>query len=144
MKRSFVEAVFSIQLRWSFPFLFLMQISHASLSDRLKLTTFIGRSGRPRRYAVSKVHGRIDGLRRSDTLVAIWFPAPKLSFRKVLSPQPNCERQKMGRYTWLWSKDGQTLYAFDDMEFHFSREEAKALDAVLFGEIAGIEDGDAR
>ena len=132
MRRSLDEFIFSIECIAKFPFVRLMPLHCVALSSRLILAGFIGSSGRPKRFLLKKHRGREDRLHMSDTINSIWFPAPEESFRKILTRETPLIRQRMGRYTWLWSSDGMTLLACDDMEFHFTGEEALALDKAIF------------
>lgn len=131
------DFVFSIEFILKWPFVYRMPIRRLPLSTRLELEICIGISGKPKRFAVSKLRGYKDALRFSDGLKVISFPMPDLSFRPVLTQEGGLNRQTMGRYTWLWSKDGMILRAFDEGAFDFTQAEARVLDAAVFQEHIG-------
>jgi hypothetical protein len=132
MKRSFKELVFSIEFLPKSPFFHLMNFRYVALSARLQLTIFFGVSGKPKRLSVVKVRGRKDRLSHSDSISGIVFPMPEAKFRAFLTEDTRPSPQSLGGLTWAWSPDGMTLWALDDLEFHFTRAEAKALSAAIF------------
>jgi hypothetical protein len=110
-----------------------MPLQRISLSARLKLTVFVGASGKPKRYAVSKVRGREDRLGWTDDLLVISFRVPDETFQTFLKRDKVPTRPaSMGSFLWIWSPDGVHLRALGEGEFHFTREEATALDSAIY------------
>lgn len=107
-----------------------MHLKRRTLSERLELVSFIGTSGAPKRYMVSKIGKGDGGLYHCDTAPFIWFWTPELSFRETL--KPGGPKHVLGPGTWLWTRDLSTLLVLDDMEFHIRPDEAKALESALF------------
>ncbi|MGL6211933.1 MAG: hypothetical protein ACRC14_19075 [Paracoccaceae bacterium] len=131
MTRSLSELLSSIELLLKPPFVSLMSCHYAPLSTRLRVTVFVGASGKPKRFAVSKVRGLIDQLKYGDNVGGIVFPMPEPAFRAFLTQAKGRSEYRFGRI-WVWSEDGMTLCAFDDMEFWFTRDEARALSETIF------------
>jgi hypothetical protein len=135
MKRSFSELISSIEFLPKPPFFHLMNFRYVALSARLQLTVFYGMSGNPKRFFVVKVRGLKGRLGRSDTTSGIVFPMPGAEFRAFLTEDTRPSRQSLGGRTWAWSPDGMTLWSIGELEFHFTRAEAKALSAAIFDNV---------
>lgn len=132
MTRSISELLISAEFMMRPPFFRFMPFSLRPLSERLKLLTFFGKAGFPKKYMIVKIRGGANRLYYCDTSPFIWFPQPDADFQSFLSSRKARERKVLGRFTWMWASEGTTLFALDDMEFHIRPDEANALKAAIF------------
>ncbi|WP_189411376.1 hypothetical protein [Neogemmobacter tilapiae] len=105
------------------------------LSERLELSTFFRKSGRPRLYMIDRIRGRADSLHgRPDTGAYIFFPPPKPDFRKMLSLDTYSKPEDFLGYRWIWlpRKGEMALLAMDDFSFYLRVDEARTLERLLF------------